>query len=382
MSDTAIRPFRVEIPQAALDDLADRLAPRHLARRAARRRRRVRVTSDRVRALADVLAGAVRLARRRGPPERPPAVRHRDRRRAHPLPARPVVPAGRHAAGAHPRLARLGAGVPRRDRPAHRAGRPGRAGLPPGHPVAARLRLLRPDPQRRLEPVPHRPRLGRADEPPGLRPLRRGRQRRRLDDLARAGPDRPRSTCSAYTSPSSSRSPPATRPSSPGSPRPTRRRSAHLQWFYENKFAFNQAAQPAAADPGVRAGGLAGRAARLERPALRRGPGRRLHPRQRGDLLVHRHGRPRRSGSTTRTRTPASTPTGPTTVPTGAGHVRRRLPVHPPLRRTRPREHRQLELRTSRHVEGRGRDVGGHYAAHQATDVLVADIREFFASLR
>ena len=32
-------------------------------------------------------------------------------------------------------------------------------------------------------------------------------------------------------------------------------------------------------------------------------------------------------------------------------------------------------------VDGRG-DVGGHYAAHEATEVLVADIREFFASLR
>ena len=54
------------------------------------------------------------------------------------------------------------------------------------------LRLLRPDPRARLEPTPHRRGVGRADAPPRLRALRRGRQRRRLDDLARARPARPR----------------------------------------------------------------------------------------------------------------------------------------------------------------------------------------------
>ena len=64
------------------------------------------------------------------------------------------------------------------DRPAHRpAGprrRPGRR-VPPRHPVDARLRLLRPDPRARLEPLPDRRGVGRADAPPRLRALRRRR---------------------------------------------------------------------------------------------------------------------------------------------------------------------------------------------------------------
>ena len=74
-------------------------------------------------------------------------------------------------------------------------------------------------------------------------------------------------------------------------------------------------AQPAAADPGARAGRLAGRAARLERPALRREPRRRLHPGQRRALLVHRH---RRLGDPLllRGRARRAPPTEPTTAPT------------------------------------------------------------------
>ena len=113
----------------------------------------------------------------------------------HPLPARALPRAGRLAPDPHPRLAGLGRGVPGRDRPAVRpAGprrRPGRR-LPPGDPLAPRLRLLRPHPRGGLGAVPHRPGLGDADGPPRLRPLRRRRQRRRLDDQPRAGAARPR----------------------------------------------------------------------------------------------------------------------------------------------------------------------------------------------
>ena len=52
--------------------------------------------------------------------------------------------------------------------------------------------------------------------------------------------------------------------------------------------------------------------------------------------------------------------------------VRRRLPVDPPLRRARPHEHRPLDVY----------DRGSHFAAHDAPDLLVDDLREFFRPLR
>lgn len=73
-------------------------------------------------------------------------------------------------------------------------------------------------------------------------------------------------------------------------------------------------------------------------------------------------------------------PTGPTTVPTA-------LAMFPgdfqSIRRFADRDHGNI---VSWHAfdagpERRG-DVAGHYAAHEATDVLVGDIRQFFARLR
>ena len=89
----------------------------------------------------------------------------------------------------------------------------------------------------------------------------------------------------------------------------------------------------------------------------------------------------RRCGSTTRTRTPTR-PRRPHDRADRPRHVRRRLPVGPPVRRARPRE----IVRWNSYDPGRprpeGRDAGGHYAAHEATDLLVNDIREFFATLK
>ncbi|WP_328651536.1 epoxide hydrolase 1 [Micromonospora sp. NBC_00330] len=73
-------------------------------------------------------------------------------------------------------------------------------------------------------------------------------------------------------------------------------------------------------------------------------------------------------------------PTEPTTAPTA-------LAMFPgdfqSIRRFAERDHANIVRWTAYEtdVDGRG-DVGGHYAAHQATEVLVTDIREFFASLR
>ena len=131
----------------------------------------------------------------------------------------------------------------------------------------------------------------------------------------------------------------------------------------------------------LRARRLAGRAARLERPAVRREPRRRLRPGQRRALLAHRHRGLGDPASTTRTPTPPSAPTEPTTAPT------RRWPCSPatssPIRRFAERDHSEHRpVDDDRDRRRRPGDVGGHYAAHQATEVLVADIREFFASLR
>ena len=141
------------------------------------------------------------------------------------------------------------------------------------------------------------------------------------------------------------------------------------------------AAQPAAADPGVRARRLAGRPARLERPAVRREPGQGLHPRQRGDLLVHRHvglvdpvllrGRARRASSR------PSRPRCPPALAMFAGDFQS-------IRRFAERDHSNIVSWNSYDpglAAPGGNDAGGHYAAHEATDLLVADIQQFFAKL-
>lgn len=58
-----------------------------------------------------------------------------------------------------------------------------------------------------------------------------------------------------------------------------------------------------------------------------------------------------------------------------ACHVRRRFPVHPQVRRTRWNSYGKAQ------PAGEQTDAAGHYAAHEATDILVADISEFFANL-
>ena len=76
---------------------------------------------------------------------------------------------------------------PLTDPTAHGGERSGR--LPCGHSVDARLRVLRQADEHRLGPRAHGPSLGRADEAPRLHPLRRPRRRlgcvrRRPDGLA------------------------------------------------------------------------------------------------------------------------------------------------------------------------------------------------------
>ncbi|MFC4016739.1 epoxide hydrolase family protein [Micromonospora sp. GCM10011542] len=153
----------------------------------------------------------------------------------------------------------------------------------------------------------------------------------------------------------------------------------HLQWFYENKFSFNQvhSQQPqtlafALADSPV---GLLAWNAQLFDESLD------------AEFILANVALYWFTGTAASAirfyweDAHAGEPlTGPTTVPTA-------LAMFPgdfqSIRRFAERDHANIVRWTAydADVAGRG-DVGGHYAAHQATDVLVADIREFFASLR
>ena len=127
----------------------------------------------------------------RGEAERAPAVHHRDRRGGDPLHPRQVAARERAAADHDARLARLGHRAARDRRPADRpdrARRHPRGRLPPGAAVLARLRLLGRAGRARLGRRPHRTRVGGADAPPRLHPLRRPGRRR---GCPRHGPDGP-----------------------------------------------------------------------------------------------------------------------------------------------------------------------------------------------
>ncbi len=65
-------------------------------------------------------------------------------------------------------------------------------------------------------------------------------------------------------------------------------------------------------------------------------------------------------------------PTGPTTVPVGVAQFPNDLASIRPFA-----EHQHANIVSWNHY-----DRGGHYAAHDAPDLLVGDIRQFFATLR
>lgn len=154
----------------------------------------------------------------------------------------------------------------------------------------------------------------------------------------------------------------------------------HLQWFHENKMAFNtlHSQQPqtlayALADSPV---GLLGWNAQLF--------GETLDPRF-VIANVALYWLTGTAGSSLRfyyeDAHTAEEPTTPTTVPTGlamfAGDFQS-------IRRFAERDHRNIVSWNSYGTptsEGSANDAGGHYAAHEAPKVLVDDIRQFFAGL-
>jgi hypothetical protein len=155
---------------------------------------------------------------------------------------------------------------------------------------------------------------------------------------------------------------------------------AHLQWFYENKFAFNTVQSQ---QPQTLAFGLADSPAGLLA----------WHAQLFGESLdadfilanVTSYWLTGTSGSAIRfyyeDAHASDRPAGQTTTPTAlamfAGDFQS-------IRRFAERDHANI---VSWHRYGdtpassRRTDAAGHYAAHEATDVLVADIRQFFAGL-
>ena len=147
-TDSTIRPFKLDIPQADLDDLRDRLDRARWPDELPGDDVDDGVKQAYIRSLADHWRTRFDWRAAEAGINAIPPVHDRDRRPEHPLPPRPVPRAGRAAADRHPRLARLDRRSSSTSSAAHRpAGarrRPGRR-LPSGHPVAARLRALRPD---------------------------------------------------------------------------------------------------------------------------------------------------------------------------------------------------------------------------------------------
>ena len=181
--DCRRRPRRFE-GQAGRDPLARTVAGHTMA---ARRTRRL------PRQLAGYWADGFDWRAPGGRAQQPSAIPHPDRRPDDPLPAHRVTGTERAAADPSARLARIGGGIPRRDRPAERSARPRagpRAGVSPRHPVPRRIRLLDPAVRRRLDRDPHRGGIHRADGRPRLRPVLRAGRRLRL--VHRPGDGQPR----------------------------------------------------------------------------------------------------------------------------------------------------------------------------------------------
>ncbi|CAA9263270.1 MAG: Epoxide hydrolase, partial [uncultured Actinomycetospora sp.] len=310
------------------------------------------------------VAHDVRLACPGGADERVPAVPHRDRRPDDPLRPRAVVRGGRDAAAPAAHLPGLVRGVPGHDRAAHRPRGPRRASrgrVLGGRAVDARVRFLHAGGRPRLDDGPRRAHLRHADAPARLRGLRRPRQRRRRDDLPRAGAARPaRAPRPARPAPVQL---PVGRPERVRAPGALglRRPRAHAVVPAGRRLQPDERLAPA--DRRRRARRLAGRSARLRRAVQqlrqRHEPGHRGADPHPGLAVLadehRRHGRalPLRGGAL------GCRAAGQRRADRRAG-LRRRLPDDQGVRRARQHEHRPLEppppRRALRGDGGAGRD--------------------------
>ena len=146
-SSIDIRPFRVEVAQAELDDLMDRLARTRLPQPAPGRRLGLRHAERLPARRRRAVAHRLRLARRGGAHQRVPALHDRDRRAADPLHPRALAARRSDAAPPRAHLPRVIRRLPRHDRRARRPGRarrPRRGRLRRRDPGCPGLRLLEP----------------------------------------------------------------------------------------------------------------------------------------------------------------------------------------------------------------------------------------------
>ncbi|MFE3226753.1 epoxide hydrolase family protein [Nocardia sp. NPDC059228] len=156
---------------------------------------------------------------------------------------------------------------------------------------------------------------------------------------------------------------------------------AHLQWFYDNKFAFNTLSSQ---QPHTLAFALS------DSPLGLLGWNSQLFPESLdaefviGNVAIY--WLTGTAGSSIRfyyeDAHATEQPTGPTTVPTAlamfAGDFQS-------IRPFAERDHKNIVSWHAYDVNSgstSANDAAGHYAAHEATDVLVTDVREFFAGLR
>jgi pimeloyl-ACP methyl ester carboxylesterase len=131
-----------------------------------------------------------------------------------------------------------------------------------------------------------------------------------------------------------------------------------------------QAAAGPTTDRGACARRLTGRADRLERAAVRECPEQGRHHHQRGDLLATNT-----AASAARfyyENKHAAHPTEPTTIPIGLASFAYDFR---PIRKFAERDHANI-------VSWTVFDRGGHWAAHDAPDLLIGDIRQFFRRFR
>ena len=186
----AIRPFRVNIPEAQLVDLRRRIAAtqwpdQETVSDGSQGPQLECVSGDR-----SLLGHRLRLAKGGSASERAADVHHRDRRRRHSLHPRSFEARQCVAAHRDARMARLGHRAIEDHRPAHqphRARRKRVGRLPSRDPVDPRLWLLGQAEGQGLGSRAHRPRLGGADEAARLHPLCRPGRRLGLSHFQRDG---------------------------------------------------------------------------------------------------------------------------------------------------------------------------------------------------
>ena len=379
-----IEPFTIDIPEADLVDLRERLARTRFSQQLPDAGWDYGTERGYLEELVAVLARRVRLATRRGALN---SFEHFlteiDGTRVHFLP-RAVPGAGRVAAHRHPRVARLDRRVPRRDRPAvgpaGARGRPRRR-VPRRVPVDPRLRLLRTHHRAGMGPAPDRRGVGHAHGRPRLRALRRAGRRLGLDDLDPAGPRRSRA--SGRRAPQHDRGPAARRPRLRA---PAGRRAARAGVVRLLRRASTRGTRRSR----VRSRRPSATRSTTRPPGWRRGSWR-SSARGATATATSSAASRRTSCSTTSCCTgsppPPTPPGGSTTRPTQTSGFVPDQKVEVPIGFAAfPKE----IIRSPRHWAEQRYDIrqwtemprGGHFAAFEEGDLLVADVREFFRPLR